>query len=255
MSLDLWVGAAALAALLLLEGLIPFRDQQGRLVHDLTNGGLALVNAVLGAALAPLLALSAVVSAEHGLGITRLLPVPDWVAVLAALVLFDLWMYLWHRANHEIPLLWRLHRVHHTDPRMDASTALRFHPGEILISTLLNSGVILLIGLSLETLVLYKAVMIPVILLHHSNLRLPADVDRILRLVIVPPSLHRVHHSEIIEETNSNYGTVLSVWDRLFGSLRLRADIGSIRYGIGRFDEPRWQGVLGLLKLPFARAP
>jgi sterol desaturase/sphingolipid hydroxylase (fatty acid hydroxylase superfamily) len=214
-----------------------------------------LVNAVLGAILAPLIALSAVVSADQNLGITRLLPVPDWVAVLAALVLFDLWMYLWHRANHEIPLLWRLHRVHHTDPRMDASTALRFHPGEILISTLLNGLVILLIGLSLETLVLYKAVMIPVILLHHSNLSLPAGLDRALRLVIVPPSLHRVHHSEIIAETNSNYGTVLSVWDRLFGSLRLRADTDAIRYGIGRFDEPRWQGVLGLLRLPFARTP
>jgi sterol desaturase/sphingolipid hydroxylase (fatty acid hydroxylase superfamily) len=255
MTLDLWVGAAALSVLLLLEGLIPFRDQHGRLVHDLTNGGLALVNAVIGAALAPLLALSAAISAENGLGLTRLVPVPEWIAVLLALVLFDLWMYVWHRANHEIPLLWRLHRVHHTDPRMDASTALRFHPGEILISTLLNSGVILLIGLSVEALVLYKAVMVPIILLHHSNIRFPAAIDRALRLVIVPPSLHRVHHSEIMEETNSNYGTVLSVWDRLLGSLRLRSDLDSIRYGIGQFDEQRWQGVTGLLRLPFARSP
>jgi len=249
-TLELWLGGGVFAALVLIESLVPFQAQSGRAAHDLTNGSLAVVNALIGAALAPLTTWSAATAAEAGLGLTRLVPLPGWLALILALVLFDLWMYLWHRANHRVALLWRLHRVHHTDPQMNASTALRFHPGEILISMLLNSGVVVLIGLDLEALVLYKTMMVAVILLHHSNVRLPDLLDRTLRAVLVPPSMHRVHHSDVEAETNSNYGTVLSVWDRLFGSFRLRTDPQSIRYGIGRFADSHWKSPLALLLLP-----
>jgi len=170
--------------------------------------------------------------------------------VIAGLFLFDLWMYAWHRANHEVPLLWRLHRVHHTDPRMDSTTAFRFHPGEIAVSALLNAVVILALGLGLATLILYKSLMIVVIILHHSNLRLPEAWDRRLRILVVPPSMRRVHHSEVVVETNSNYGTIFSFWDRLLGSFRLRDDLQRIRFGIGYFEGPQWQAPLQLLMLP-----
>ncbi len=134
---------------------------------------------------------------------------------------------------------------------MDSTTALRFHPGEILLSGLANLPVIVALGMSLQVLILYKAVMVAVILFHHSNLAVPVRIDRGLRRLIVPPSMHRVHHSEIRVETDSNYGTVFSFWDRLFGSLRLREDTQAIRFGIGRFAGDTWQSPLRLLTIPF----
>jgi sterol desaturase/sphingolipid hydroxylase (fatty acid hydroxylase superfamily) len=133
---------------------------------------------------------------------------------------------------------------------MDSTTALRFHPGEILFSTLLNAVVLALLGMSLAMLALYKAVMICVILLHHSNVRLPARWDSALRHVIVPPSMHRIHHSERRKETDSNYDTVFSFWDRLFGSFRTREHYEDIRFGTGTCDGADWQTPLRPLALP-----
>jgi sterol desaturase/sphingolipid hydroxylase (fatty acid hydroxylase superfamily) len=251
MSVDQWVGLAVLATLFALEGVIPFYDQQsGRWFHAARNGGLALLTGLVGASMAPLIILSIELAQTRGWGLLNLLALPAPIALVAALLLFDLWMYVWHRANHEIPLLWRLHRVHHTDPRMDVTTAFRFHPGEIFLSTLLNVAVILGLGLGLATLVLYNSLMVLVILLHHSNIRLPEAWDRRLRILVVPPSMHRVHHSEITAETNSNYGTIFSFWDRLLGTFRLRDDLARIRSGIGDFGGPQWQTPLQLLMLP-----
>ncbi|MEY6432269.1 sterol desaturase family protein [Thioalkalicoccus limnaeus] len=252
MTIDLWIGLLVLMVLFALEGLIPFyAPGPGRLAHAGRNLTLALASGVVGALLAPLVVLATEVARQQGWGLLHSIAWPGPAGLIVGVLLFDLWMYWWHRANHEIRLLWRLHRVHHTDPHMDSTTALRFHPGEILLSTLLNCLVILALGLGLEGLILYQSSMIAVILFHHSNLRLPARIDRLLRLVIVPPSMHRVHHSQIPTETNSNYGTLLSLWDRLFGTFRLREDLAQIRFGIGRYGEPEWQRPRRLLMLPF----
>jgi sterol desaturase/sphingolipid hydroxylase (fatty acid hydroxylase superfamily) len=133
---------------------------------------------------------------------------------------------------------------------MDSTTALRFHPGEILLSMSLNCLVLVALGMSLAAFVLYKSVMIVVILFHHGNLRIPARLDGWLRLVIVPPSLHRVHHSHHRPETDSNYGTIFSFWDRLFGTYRTRRAYDDIRFGIGAYDSPLWQRPMRLLTLP-----
>ncbi|EGV16020.1 sterol desaturase family protein [Thiocapsa marina] len=256
MSIDQWVGLVVLGTLFALEGVFPFYDQAaGRWSHAARNIGLALMTGLVGALMAPLILTSIELAQTRGWGLLNAIEVPAPTAVIAGLLLFDLWMYIWHRANHEIPLLWRLHRVHHTDPRMDSTTALRFHPGEIVISTLLNAVVILALGLGLGTLILYKSLMIVVIVLHHGNIRLPETWDRRLRILVVPPSMHRVHHSEIPVETNSNYGTIFSFWDRLLGSFRLRDDLDRIRFGIGYFDGPRWQTPLQLLMLPLREKP
>jgi len=262
MGLDLIVGVGVLAVLLVLEGLMPFyTGRKARLRHGFRNGLLAAGNGALGALLAPLAVLAIELADTHRLGVGPWLEGAlggGWLAVLlvgiVAFVLFDLWMYVWHRANHEIPFLWRFHQVHHTDTAMDATTALRFHPGEFLISSLLNPLVFIVLGMGLVTLTVYKSLMLAVILFHHSNVRVPARFDAALRRLIVPPSMHRVHHSRIPAETNTNYGTVFSIWDRLFGSFRLRADLGSIRFGTGRRDTPEWQAMPRLLALPLQPA-
>lgn len=269
MSPDLLVGLIALTLLLFLEGARPFyqgpeRRGRARAAHGLRNGTLMLVNGAVGALLAPLVVFTVSVGGQHGVGLGPWLAA-HWadaglagtLAVWLVMILgFDLWMYAWHRANHLVPLLWRFHQVHHTDTAMDSTTALRFHPGELLLSTLANLPVLLLLGLSLAQLVLYQSLMLAVILFHHSNVRLPAVWERRLRMVTVPPSLHRVHHSRRRAETDANYGTLFSFWDRLFGSLCLRPDLAAIEFGTGRRDGPDWQSPARLLILPFApRAP
>lgn len=252
MSLDAWVGLVVLAALFVLEGLLPYyRDRGRRHLHGLRNLGLALASGAVGAALAPLAQQAIDLANTQAWGLCNQPGLGGLGCALTGFVLFDLWMYLWHRANHQIRFLWRLHRVHHTDPAMDCTTALRFHPGEILLSGLANLPVLIALGMSFGGFVFYKSVMIAVILFHHSNLRVPIRIDQGLRHIIVPPSMHRVHHSEIRGETDSNYGTVFSFWDRLFGSMRLRADTRAIRFGIGRFEGDDWQGPLRLLAIPF----
>jgi sterol desaturase/sphingolipid hydroxylase (fatty acid hydroxylase superfamily) len=261
MTPDVIIGLIALAALFTAEGWLPAyaAGRERRLRHGVDNLGIAVISALAGAIMAPLLVLSVEFAAANDLGLCNALNLPWPLCALATFVLFDLWMYAWHRANHVVPFLWRFHRVHHTDPAMDSTTALRFHPGEIVLSALANCLVLMALGMSLGMLVLYKSLMVLVILFHHSNLDVPARLDARLRRVIVPPSMHRVHHSHIRAETDSNYGTVFSFWDRLFGSFRLRPDPQNIRFGIGVWDEAAWQQPLRLLRLPLlpnpARAP
>lgn len=255
MTPDLWVGMMVLGALFALEGVLPFYVRgRERYVHAGRNLGLALLTGVVGAALAPLLMASAELAAQRGIGLCNWLGMAGAGCAVVTLLLFDLWMYAWHRANHRVPFLWRFHRVHHTDPAMDCTTALRFHPGEILLSSLANCLVLILLGMGFELLVLYKTIMVAVILFHHSSLAVPAVLDQGLRRLIVTPAMHRVHHSEVQAETDSNYGTIFSFWDRLFRSFRLREDARAIRFGIGRFSETEWQRPLRLLLLPFQRA-
>ncbi|MGD8207090.1 MAG: sterol desaturase family protein, partial [Thiohalocapsa sp.] len=251
MSSESLVGIVVLAALFAIEGALPFYARaDGRYRHAAQNLSLALIAGAIGAAMAPLLALATRLAAEHGIGLCNAVEAPTIACGVVTFVLFDLWMYAWHRANHRIPFLWRFHRVHHTDPAMDSTTALRFHPGEIVFSTLLNCLVIAALGMSLAQLAVYKTVMVAVILFHHSNVRLAEPVDLALRGLIVPPSMHRVHHSHLREETDSNYGTVFSFWDRLFRSFRTRASYRDIRFGIGSYDTAPWQHPLRLLTLP-----
>jgi sterol desaturase/sphingolipid hydroxylase (fatty acid hydroxylase superfamily) len=247
---------AVLALLWALEGLRPFYAPppgglRARLRHDGRNLVLGLLNALLiSFPLAALLA-SVVAGAEaRQLGLLRAVDLPPLVAGACAFVLIDLWMYLWHRANHRLPLLWRFHRVHHADARMDASSAFRFHSGEVALSGLARLLVVPLVGADLVHVAVYEAVFLPVILVHHANVTLPPRLDRALAWITVPPAMHRVHHSRRQEETDSNYGSVLSCWDRVFGTFGLRDDARSIHLGLDGFDGDRHQSVLGMLRTP-----
>ena len=250
------VTAGSLAIILVLEQFFPlFAGRNRRLRHGARNLAHAVINALFG---------FAVVGAVHGaiwteiaahrLGRLYYLTLPPVLHALAVLLLFDLWMYIWHRLNHMVPLFWRFHRMHHSDPAMDVTTAMRFHVGEIAFSAFFRLGIYALLGMQAADVLLYEVVMYPIIFLHHSNYFLPARWDRLLRLVVPSPWMHWVHHSRLRAETDSNYGAIFSFWDRLFGSFRLRPDPRTIRYGLARYSDPAYQSVWGMLKTPFVGA-
>lgn len=250
------LAACGLILLWTLESWMPSaKNRRGRLRHAASNLTLGLINAVaLTLLAAPLIARAARWSEESGLGLLRFFNLPPPAAAIAAVLLIDGWMYLWHRANHKIPFLWRFHRVHHSDPEMDATTAIRFHAGEILISSALRLAVIPLLGISLRQLLVYESLLLPVILFHHSNVNLPERFDRRLRLALVSPSIHRVHHSREMLETNSNYSSVFSFWDRIAGTFRLRRNGQPVKFGLDEYDGEKWQSMPGLLITPFTSA-
>jgi len=159
-------------------------------------------------------------------------------------------MYIWHRLNHEIAFLWRFHRMHHSDPAMDVTTALRFHIGELIISSFLRFGIIILLGMTTFEIILYEMIMLPIIYFHHSNFFLPYQWDKRIRTVFITPWMHWVHHSNIKEESNTNYGTIFSWWDRLAKTFKIRKDPKEIIYGVEGLSDPHWQTIVGMLKTP-----
>ncbi|UCC95862.1 MAG: sterol desaturase family protein [Candidatus Omnitrophota bacterium] len=187
-------------------------------------------------------------------GLLNQVNIPIGLRLFSAIVLFDMWMYVWHMMNHRITLLWRIHRAHHNDITMDSTTALRFHPLEIVLSQFFNIGIIVLLSLRLNELLVYNLVLQMVIFFHHSNVGLTEGWDRVFRAILVMPNMHRVHHSIEVFETNSNYGSIFSFWDRLFSTFRKRNNTNNIIYGLNRFRENGWQGVLGFLKIPFQKS-
>jgi sterol desaturase/sphingolipid hydroxylase (fatty acid hydroxylase superfamily) len=254
------LAAIGLVVLLLLEGAHPFfaffRDRAERRRHLLRNLALGLGNTLLIAVVfAGLWVLAAEWARTEGVGLLNLLTsagLPAWAHAVLAVLLLDLWTYAWHRVNHVVPFLWRFHRVHHADAQMDVTTASRFHTGEIVLSSALRIPLIVLLGVYAWELVLYETLLFAVVQFHHANLALPPRVDRLLRMVIVTPAMHKVHHSRWQPETDSNYSSMLSVWDRLFRSFRLRARLDEIRLGLDEFDQPEHGTVAGMLQMPLA---
>lgn len=254
---------AGLVVLMLWETAHPFfeyfeKAPKERGTHALRNLLLGGINAgLVSIVFVGLWGVAAIAAQQNGIGLLHWLEaglgLPTWAHALGALLLLDGWMYVWHRINHEIPFLWRFHRVHHNDPTMDVTTASRFHTGEIAISSTLRVGVILLVGIALWELVLYETVMFAVVQFHHANVNLPARVDRALRTVIVTPNMHRVHHSRHQPETDSNYSSLFSFWDRIGRSFRLRDDPSTIELGLHGWDAEEDQRFTGLLWAPLKK--
>lgn len=250
---------AVLVFLLIWESCSPFfAFFRRRAVERARHGAINLLLGLINAAVTALVFVSlwwwvARLAATHHFGLLQWLGMPPVLRIPAALLLFDLWMYAWHRLSHRVPLLWRFHRTHHSDPRMDVTTANRFHLGEMAISGLLRAPVIALLGMNLGELALYELCMFTVVQMQHANIALPAWLDRALRAVIVTPFMHKVHHSRWQPETDSNYSSLFSFWDRVFGSFRLREDPRTIQFGLDGFDHPEKQSLSGLMKTPFAQ--
>ncbi len=244
---------SALIVIFLLESVFPhYRGRRDRVQHGLPHIITALLNSLL-TKFALVLVTIAVIDwgRTNSIGLTYRLSLSPTAELIIVFLFFDVWMYFWHRANHNIGFLWRFHRAHHSDTEMDTTTALRFHPGELVLSTFFRLPVVLLLGMSLGQLVLFEVMLNISTLFHHSNLAVPEKWDRLLRTVIVTPNMHRVHHSTEQYETNSNYTSVLSVWDRLFGSFRTRKDTHTITIGLPVFRELSNQRLWGFLATPF----
>jgi sterol desaturase/sphingolipid hydroxylase (fatty acid hydroxylase superfamily) len=252
MEIKPFVIGITLVAIFALEGVFPhYRDRVSRMRHALPHVLTAIMNGLLTRFVLAALTVGAIGWAQAGLPLSIHVSRPaSGIELVLVFVLFDIWMYFWHMANHRIAFLWRFHRAHHSDTEMDTTTALRFHPGELVLSTLVRLPVVVLLGMSFVQLVLFETILNLSTLFHHSNLAVPEKWDRLLRTVVVTPNMHRVHHSVERSETNSNFTSILSFWDRLFRTFRTRKDTRSITIGLPRFREEKYQRLWGFLITP-----
>ena len=241
------------------EGLAPRRrPRMSRRVRWPHNLALSLFNVVIVWLVSPLTPVGmALLARRQGWGLLNGWNLPDWLSLALGIVLLDLAIYLQHVLFHAVPTLWRLHRVHHADLDLDVTTGLRFHPLEIVLSLGLKVTVIAALGPPVAAVVLFVVLLNGVSMFNHGNVRIPPGIDRRLRWLVVTPDMHRVHHSVIPSETNSNFGFNLPWWDRLLGTYRAQPSEGHLGMTIGlrRFLDAGRQTIGWLLWLPFAGRP
>lgn len=241
------------------EAILPRKARtQPRTTRWFTNLGLIVIDrgAVwLMALILPVLAVGAAWDAGIlGFGLLNLTTLPLWVEVIAAILILDFAIWVQHMVFHKVPFLWRLHRVHHADRDIDVTTALRFHPIEIAASMLIKIGVVYLIGAPALGVILFEILLNGSAMFNHANIRLPLGADRFLRLFLVTPDMHRVHHSTLKNETDSNYGFALSIWDRLFGTYTDQPKGGHDGMVIGlEWQDDKPSKLIWALLLPFKK--
>jgi sterol desaturase/sphingolipid hydroxylase (fatty acid hydroxylase superfamily) len=255
--LSVFLGLFGLFAVV--EAVLPRRVRtQPRSRRWLTNWSFTVLNTLTLRAMAfamPLLAVGAAVDAgQNGWGLLNWLGLPIWVEIAVAILILDFAIWAQHLITHKIPVLWRLHRVHHADRDIDVTTAIRFHPIEIALSMLLKIGLVYALGPSALAVVLFEIILNGTALFNHANIALPTSIDRVLRLVLVTPDMHRVHHSTHRHEHDSNYGFSLSIWDRMFGTYVAQPEDGHDNMTIGlRWQDERPSKLGWSLRLPFGK--
>ena len=223
-----------------------------------SNLGIVALNTVVLRLLFPAAAVGmAWYAREHGWGLFNAVQVPAALAVVATVVVLDLLIDLHHVMFHAVPALWRLHRMHHTDLDFDVTTGARFHPIEIVLSMVIKLAAVVVLGAPPVAVVIFEVILNATAMFNHANLRLPLAVDRVLRLVVVTPDMHRVHHSVVPAETNSNFGFNLPWWDRLLGTYRAQPAAGheAMTIGIEQFREAGDLRLDRMLVQPFRGAP
>ncbi|MCA1625678.1 MAG: sterol desaturase family protein [Acidobacteria bacterium] len=252
-----WLGVplslGTFAALVWLENRRPLRRSvESKLVRNnrnLTVAGLAAIALQLfeNPFVQPLTKLVE----RKNLGLLKIARLPKWLETILAVVLMDYTLYVWHVLTHRVPFLWRFHIVHHIDLDLDASTALRFHFAEMIISVSWRAGQVVIIGVSPLSFAAWQMFLFPSILFHHSNLRLPLKLERKLNRFIVTPRMHGIHHSTIRGETNSNWSSGLTVWDFLHGTYKTDVPQKEIIIGVPAYQNPSQVVLTKILKLPF----
>jgi sterol desaturase/sphingolipid hydroxylase (fatty acid hydroxylase superfamily) len=229
-----------------------------RKLRWITNLGITFMNPVLVRLLFPVLGVNmALIAQERGWGLLNNFDLPYWLDIVVGIVVLDLVIYLQHVMFHAIPILWRLHMVHHADLDYDVTTGLRFHPIEIILSMGIKLSVVVIFGLPVAAVMIFEVILNGAAMFNHGNIRLPLKIDHILRYLIVTPDMHRVHHSVIIRETNSNYGFNLPWWDRLFGTYCDQPAKGheGMTIGLSQFRDSAKLTLPWLLILPFIGNP
>jgi sterol desaturase/sphingolipid hydroxylase (fatty acid hydroxylase superfamily) len=245
---------AAMAALALLEAAIPLRKRGavGR-AHLAPNLSLTFLTFATSALLSAALVLGLATVEARGLGLLHVLALPGWARALVALLVLDFSFYVAHVAMHRFPVLWRFHRVHHADPAVDVTTTIRQHPGEGVIRYAFTAAFALPLGASPAEFLLYRSAVAICGLLEHANLRIPRRLDDLLSLVFTFPTVHKVHHSRDARFTDTNFGNLVSWWDRGLGTFTPAREGRAVRYGLDGLDDPGTQSTAGLLALPFRR--
>jgi sterol desaturase/sphingolipid hydroxylase (fatty acid hydroxylase superfamily) len=174
---------------------------------------------------------------SRGVGLFNMVGLPLWAELLASFILLDFAMWLQHLLTHKVPVLWRLHKVHHADPDLDVSTAIRFHPGEIVFSMLWKAGWVMLLGVSAPVIIAFELWLAANAIFNHGNIDLPRGLDRVLRRFLVTPDMHLVHHSVLVREQQNNFGFALTVWDRLFETYAAESSLGRAQQAVGLADQ------------------
>lgn len=250
-----WIAAGCFVLLFVAERVRPLRhsaDAHRQRVR-VNAGAVATAFGVAAVTVGPVIVVCLEWSANHGLGLLRWMPLPRPLTVVGGILLLDLSFYYWHRINHAVPLLWRFHNVHHVDPALDSTTSFRFHAGEVAYSSVFRATQVLLIGPGALTFAVYELLFVTGTLFHHSNVRLPLRLERLLNLFFVTPRMHGIHHSVIRDETNSNYSVVFRWWDALHATLCLHVPQQAIRIGVAAYTQEGDNAFRFLLRLPFRR--
>lgn len=221
------------------------------------NLGLTFLNTYVLRLLFPgaAVAMAAFVS-KNQWGLLNHYQIEPWVAVIISIVFMDLVIYLQHVMVHAVPLFWRLHKVHHVDLDYDVTTGARFHPIEIILSLFIKFATIAVIGAPIAGVILFEVILNGMAMFNHGNFRIPIKIDRVLRTLLVTPDVHRIHHSILEYETNSNFGFNLSIWDRLFGTFKEEPELGHLAMTIGTKNyrsEKETVGILAMILMPFKK--
>ncbi len=255
LAIRLSVFLGVFGVLAMLEALLPRRARMlSRWTRWLSNVGISLLNQVVVRTIVPASAVAvALMAQDREWGLLALFDLADWVEIVVAIIVLDLAVYLQHRIYHLVPILWRFHRMHHADTEFDVTTGIRFHPVSVLLSALIKIGVATAIGASPSAVLIFEVLLNATSLFNHSNLAIPPRVDRLLRLVVVTPDMHRVHHSRNGEELNHNFGFNFPWWDRLFRSYAEQPVLGheAMEIGLDQFRDVGEQRLDRLLLQPF----
>jgi sterol desaturase/sphingolipid hydroxylase (fatty acid hydroxylase superfamily) len=244
---------AGMTLFMTLEVWIPyFKHSAGRTRQRRSNVGMIAIGFIISAVSAGMFALPQIWSEANNFGLLHRLLGQSVPAIVIGIFCIDLLSYALHVTFHSVPMMWRFHRVHHADFELDASSGIRLHPFELIILLSQQPTILALLGIPVASSVLYGALALPWFLLNHSNIKFPAWFESWGSLLMSTPNWHRVHHSSYQPETDSHYGCLFSIWDRLFGTDR-KAEVETIRFGLDRFRDAGEQTVWQLLKMPFMR--
>jgi sterol desaturase/sphingolipid hydroxylase (fatty acid hydroxylase superfamily) len=242
-----------LALTILLETVRPLAQSDiQRWRHARRNIGITALAFITFGALGGVKAAASAWVTVHRVGLLHVVAMPWTIRILASFLAIDFVNYLGHRLQHGADALWRFHRIHHSDPRLDATSSLRFHPAEAVVEVAYQSAAVLLFGIELDAVVLFDTVLLVLLYVQHANIDWPERVDRIARLIFVTPDVHHVHHSRDPRLTNANFADLFTLWDRVLGTYREAPDRRCIEYGLSQFDEDRYQTVRGMAMMPLA---
>lgn len=247
--------AGVLIFFLIIEALNPYRKSTvSKIDRWFTNIPLAAFNTVI---INLIFAASIVHTISYvtanKVGILNIFELPYWIKILATVIAMDFVLYVWHLLNHEVAFFWRFHVVHHCDLNMDVTTATRFHIIELSFGTIIKIFTIYIIGADLLGILFFESIVTLVTQFHHSSLKIPGWFESVFWYLFVPPSMHRIHHSVVINERNTNYGVIFSIWDRMLGTLLTTVYQDKIRIGVGAYTKQEKLKFLNLLVMPFKR--